>query len=145
MVSFEDGISARRLAQILGGSYKTAWFLEHRIRAAMSAHRESPSFPTAYVASTDGAWGARGREVEPGEGGVAAPSGWRLLRKLIAGSHANLSGKYLSAYWGELRWRDANRGNPSVFRDTVAALLRHPSLTYEQLVTNSAGVGRGVA
>ena len=31
----DAGLPASRLQQILGGSYKSAWFLEHRIRAAM--------------------------------------------------------------------------------------------------------------
>ena len=35
MLTRDDGVSAHRLMQLLGVSYKTAWFAEHRIRAAL--------------------------------------------------------------------------------------------------------------
>lgn len=35
MAGSRDGVSANRLKEMLGVSYKTAWFLSHRIRAAM--------------------------------------------------------------------------------------------------------------
>jgi transposase-like protein len=35
MLTRENGTSAHRLMQLLGVSYKTAWFAEHRIRAAL--------------------------------------------------------------------------------------------------------------
>jgi hypothetical protein len=35
MLTRDDGVSAHRLMQVLGVSYKTAWFVEHRIRAAL--------------------------------------------------------------------------------------------------------------
>jgi hypothetical protein len=35
MMNAPDGLPAMQLQQILGGSYKTAWFLEHRIRTAL--------------------------------------------------------------------------------------------------------------
>ena len=36
LCSSENAISARRLARLLGVSYKTAWHMIHRIRAVMS-------------------------------------------------------------------------------------------------------------
>ena len=42
MLASERGMPATQLTAILGGSYKSAWFLEHRIRAAM-AHRSAES------------------------------------------------------------------------------------------------------
>jgi len=39
MMSAPDGLSAYELRRVLGGSYKTAWFLEHRIRAALPESR----------------------------------------------------------------------------------------------------------
>ena len=143
MISSEEGISARRLAQILGGSYKTSWFLEHRIRAAMAATRQEPELSAHYAAPAGVLPERDGGGAEAEQGGHAAPSGWRFLRKLIAGAHGNLGAKYLPAYWGEAHWRDANRANPSAFRDTVTALLGHPMLTYGQLVTNGAGGAQG--
>lgn len=43
MVGSTNGVSANRLKELLGVSYKTAWFLSHRIRAAM---KEEPGRPT---------------------------------------------------------------------------------------------------
>src|SRR5262249_57533616 len=38
-LSTDGGIPANELTKILGGSYKTAWFVEHRIRAAFCTTR----------------------------------------------------------------------------------------------------------
>jgi len=35
MLESDDGVPANQLMQLVGGSYKTAWFAEHRIRAAL--------------------------------------------------------------------------------------------------------------
>ena len=43
MLSTAEGISASELRQILGGSYKSAWFLEHRIRSAMGSQGVLPA------------------------------------------------------------------------------------------------------
>jgi transposase-like protein len=42
MVESKKGISAKQLQRTLGGSYKTAWYLAHRIRDAMRSVEESP-------------------------------------------------------------------------------------------------------
>jgi transposase-like protein len=132
----DEGVSALRLSQVIGGSYKTAWFREHRIRAAMTPAGEEVSAPLAYVAATGAAAAASSRAV----GGRldAAPPGWPLLRSVIAGSHVSPGFKYLSAYWGEARWRDAHRENPTAFRDTVLALLQHPWLSFGELTGTGA-------
>src|SRR4029078_8674747 len=36
VVPSERGYPAPQLQELIGGSYKTAWFVEHRIRAAMA-------------------------------------------------------------------------------------------------------------
>jgi transposase-like protein len=73
-VESEDGFPAHRLSPEIGVSYKTAWSLEHRIRAAMSAeiegtartdlpaparsyHQVSPRYLEAYTAEQ--AWRER--------------------------------------------------------------------------------------
>ena len=126
MLSTAEGISAVELRRILGGSYKSVWFLEHRIRAAMVSGGVLAESPVAYAAPV----AARPvRDVRP----VEDPPGWPLLRSVIAGAHGNVRGKYLAAYWNEARWRDEQRTNPDAFRDTVLALLDHPWLPYDVL------------
>jgi len=107
MTETPHGISANRLRQILGGSYKTFWFTTHRIRVAIRG-RGQPLL----------------REVV-GDFGT---------RRRVAGPHHHLSEKYLAAYVEERRWLEANQDNPHVFRDTILALVRGEGLSYDQLV-----------
>ena len=58
LVESEDGFPAHRLSATIGVSYKTAWSLEHRIRAAMGADNEG--------SATERHAGA-GAELSPGE------------------------------------------------------------------------------
>jgi hypothetical protein len=67
--------------------------------------------------------------------GVEVPASWLLLKRIVAGQYHRLSPKYLTAYWNEIRWRDAHHRNPHAFRDTVIALLGHPPVSYELLVS----------
>ena len=107
MTETAHGISANRLRQILGGSYKTFWFTTHRIRVAM-----------------------RGG----GQPILRDVVGDLASRRLVAGPHHHLSEKYLAAYVEERRWLEANHDNPHVFRDTILALVRGEGLSYDQLV-----------
>jgi transposase-like protein len=54
MIETEKGISASQLKRVIGVSYKTAWYLCHRIRAAMKD--ESVESLKGYV-EVDEAWG----------------------------------------------------------------------------------------
>jgi transposase-like protein len=135
----EEGVSAARLRQILGGSYKSAWFLEHRIRSAL-AIQSAPIGPVGYLTSTTpDAQGGRQLSDVADDGRrlsrVTEPPTWPLLRSLIAGGHRHVGLKYLGAYWNEVRWREAQRGNANAFRETVIALLRHPWLPYAELTS----------
>ena len=129
MLSSERGISALRLRSILGCSYKSAWFLEHRIRAAMALRAAALGPFVAYAGSGVGTGAA------PGTG----LPGWSLLRSLIAGEHRVVGARYLGAYWDEVRWRERQRRNPNAFRETVEALLAHPWLPYHQLTGRTGG------
>ena len=42
MIQSEDGLPANQLVELLGVTYKTAWFAEHRVRAALQGGRDSP-------------------------------------------------------------------------------------------------------
>jgi transposase-like protein len=140
MLGTERGISASRLQRILGGSYKTAWFLEHRIRSAMAPGTSHPRPPVAYssarAVSPRTVAGRSGLDEE--DAGI--PAGWPLLRSLIAGAHVHVGSRYLTAYWNEVRWRDAQRVNPNAFRETVAALLEHPWLPFKELTGPEAAL-----
>jgi transposase-like protein len=66
LLESEGGLPANQLVDLLGGSYKTAWFVEHRIRAAFvqagehvpeariapSYHRPAQKYRPAYLAET---------------------------------------------------------------------------------------------
>lgn len=51
MCESPNGVSANQLRKLLDVSYKTAWYLSHRIRAAMKSEA-SPGVPRAVLART---------------------------------------------------------------------------------------------
>ena len=136
MLSTAEGhLGASSSRRILGGSYKSAWFLEHRIRSAMASQGVLPAVPVAYAARVAGRIGRPCRLEQS-----LAPPG--RLRRLAAASVAHrrrsrsVGLKYLAAYWDEARWRDAHRDNPNAFRETVLALLDSPWLPYDVLTAS---------
>jgi len=131
MLDSERGTSALQLSELLGGSYKSAWFLEHRIRSAMARTAQFGDL-VAYAGAVPPHGEPAGRPIAR-DGGQQALRSWPILKSLIAGAHRNVGVKYLSAYWNEVHWRDSNRTNPNAFRDTVLALLEHPWLPYDEL------------
>ena len=130
MLDSPEGVSAGEMCRQIGGSYKTAWFAAHRIRVAMRSHGGG-----LHAGASPGRRGVLAGGSERGPAAVI-----RLERPLApvrgidAGPHHHLSAKHLLAYLDERRWRAANRGNPHVFRDTVAALLGGESVSYGRLV-----------
>jgi len=124
MLRSPNGLSANELRRSLGGSYKTAWFAAHRIRAAMRGH--GAELLQNLV------------EAELREPGIdlhrANVRVLARMRRVVGGPHHQLSVKYLPAYIDERRWRSANRGNPHAFRDTIQALLEGEGISYERLV-----------
>ena len=118
-----EGLSANELRRAIGGSYKTAWFAAHRIRAAMRGR--GAELLRSLVEAELGAGG----EIERARHTVLV-----RMRKRVAGPHHQLSIKYLPAYIDERRWRTAHHGNPHVFRDTIKALLESEGISYERLV-----------
>jgi transposase-like protein len=117
MLAAPEGVSANELRRVLGGSYKTAWFAAHRIRAAMRGRR------------TDVLRSLVESELRQGD-----PVAVARMRRLLGGPRQQLSGKYLPAYLAERRWRLAHRGNPYAFHDTIRALLQGEGISYDQLV-----------
>jgi transposase-like protein len=135
MLSVERGLPATQLQKILGGSYKTAWFLEHRIRAAM-APPVTPGAPVGFAGP--GRRRATGSPTARATDAVAPPASLAVLQRVLAGPYRKLSTKHLAAYWDELRWRAGHDASPAGFRETVLALLQGDPLTYAALTAPEA-------
>jgi transposase-like protein len=63
-------------------------------------------------------------------------SAWSLFDRAVIGSYHKLSSKHLPAYLKEFEFRFNNRENPYLFRDTLIALLKGDTLTYDSLVAD---------
>jgi transposase-like protein len=131
MLSSSNGLSANELRRVIGGSYKTAWFAAHRIRAAMAGHGAEVlrDLLEAELRAVGAAQPPARAEVDRASGNVVL-----RVRRLVGGPQHQLSPKYMHAYLDERRWRLTHHGNPHVFRDTIEALLNGQGLSYDQLV-----------
>ncbi len=133
MLDSESGIPSNQLVQLLGGSYKTAWFAQHRVRAAIEdaagdeCCSDSPDDQARCAREA-----AAERLVDPigGETRVFDPS--------IVGPYHQMGVKYLHAYLAEMEWRSTCRKNPRAFRDTVVRLLQCDPLAYSELIARRA-------
>lgn len=211
MVESKKGISANQMKRMLDVSYKTAWYLCHRIRAAMYEAGAPKLSGTVEADETYVGGKVRGKgkgyvgnkaivvgvvqrkgeirlRVVPGndkvtlQGFVKAhttpeteniytdehpsykgigdadtrhetvnhkaeewvrgdvhtntvESVWSLLKRSIMGSYHQLSVKHLDAYLDELEWRQNNRANRFLFRDTLTKLIKSGNLSYEELTS----------
>lgn len=61
MSASKKGVSSKQLERMLGVSYKTAWFMSHRIREAMNIAPKSPLGLTAPVEVDETFWGNKGK------------------------------------------------------------------------------------
>jgi transposase-like protein len=76
MVEARKGVSSNQLKRMLGVSYKTAWYLSHRIRAAMTLANPEP---LSGVVEVDETWvGGRRRGVGKGN--------WRQDKTIVIGA-----------------------------------------------------------
>ena len=139
MLEAERGFPANRLREAIGGSYKTAWFVGHRIRAAMSRSLLDPGTPLALAHDL----GERAGDAAPTASVSAglALERWVLVRRLVAGAYHRPSLEHLSAYWNESRWRAAHLDDAHVFRETARALLAAEPLPYRELVDHTRPLG----
>lgn len=62
MSASKKGVSAKQLERMLGVSYKTAWFMSHRIREAMNIAPKAPLGLTAPVEVDETYWGNKGKQ-----------------------------------------------------------------------------------
>jgi transposase-like protein len=120
MIDSRDGIPANQLVKVLGGSYKTAWFAEHRVREAIRV--------------------ARGGEEEPHSRPMMGPlpPDTRLYGRR-AGPYRQMGAKHLPRYLSEARWRAGASSKPDAFRQTVLALLHADPLSYGELTGTAPG------
>jgi len=114
-----NGMSANQLRRTLKVSYKTAWYLSHRIRAAVA----------------EAAVPAPGRAGGPEWRGRAdlAESAFSMFKRSMVDSFHQINAKHLDAYLNEFAWRVNNRTNPHLLRDTLLKLLAAPTLRYREL------------
>jgi transposase-like protein len=108
MIDYVDGVPANQLAPLLGVTYKTAWFVEHRVRFALDGGKPN------------------------GHGPPHARD--RLFDRSLTGCYRQLSLKHLRAYAAEREWRQRTRENPNAFRDTTLALIHSEPLSYAELI-----------
>jgi transposase-like protein len=62
MSASKKGISSKQLERMLGVSYKTAWFMSHRIREAMNIAPKEPLGLKAPVEADETFWGNKGKQ-----------------------------------------------------------------------------------
>jgi len=59
---------------------------------------------------------------------------WSLFNRALVGSYHQIQRKHLNAYLNEMEWRQNNRENRHLFRDTLRALLSAEAMPYSELV-----------
>lgn len=156
MAEAKKGVSANQLKRTLAVSYKTAWYLCHRIRAAM---KDANTIPLDGIVEVDETFVGgkrsgvgRGRKVrkmvvigaaDRDDGTIHVRADvhtntiegvWSLFKRGLVGSYHQLSTKHLPAYLDETAFRYNNRKNPYLFRDTVLRLLDAKVLSFRKLV-----------
>ena len=129
MVESQKGVSANQIKRELGVTYKTAWFLCHRVRAAVGASGESVPKPSGVVQMSAGRSSVIAEAMGSGETRDIRAS----LMPNVADAYHALSPKHLDAYLDELEWRFNNRRNPYLFRDTLKQLVAAEKLEYKEL------------
>jgi hypothetical protein len=130
MLESEHGVPSNQLVQLLGGSYKTAWFA-HRVRAALK--QTARRLPDCSDGPSDGSREPLAAVVGDG----SAEQSVRVFDRPIVGPFHQMGLRYLSAYQAEQEWRARCRRRPDAFRDTVLCLLECNPLEYEALISRA--------
>lgn len=133
----KEGVSASQLERMLDVSYKTAWYLCHRIRAAMkneasAALREladpvEMGAPDAVITESEA-------RVQANAGSSTVEPEWSIFVRSIGSSYHHLSAKHLPAYLDETAFRYKNRHNAYLLRDTLLRLIGSEPMPYSDLI-----------
>lgn len=59
---------------------------------------------------------------------------WSLFNRALVGSYHQVQRKHLNKYLNEMEWRQNNRENKTIFRETLRALVAADPLTYSDLI-----------
>ena len=145
MAESEEGISANQLKQVLGVSYKTAWYLSHRIRSSMK--NEAPEDLHAALEDDrmvpddrihpDTLGHLLAAQVAESEGAAHPDMVWTALQRSLSASYYHLSAKHLPAYVDEVAYRYKNRDNAFLLRDMLLRLIGAESISYTELVAGT--------
>jgi hypothetical protein len=137
----KKGISSNQLKRMLGVSYKTAWFLTHRIRGAMGQIEHAPFSGTVEVDETSHSGKDRHPTTEKDQYGKtkkgprregsnksivlgAVERGGQVRLRLVP----NRRGEQLHGFVAD------NVDDESIFRETLRVLVTANPLTYETLI-----------
>ncbi|MFO0702167.1 MAG: IS1595 family transposase [Nitrospira sp.] len=66
---------------------------------------------------------------------------WSLFNRALIGSYHQVQRKHLDKYLNEMEWRQNNRENKHLFRDTLKALLSAEAMTYSDLTASTPPIG----
>lgn len=154
------GVSANQLKRMLGVSYKTAWYLCHRIRAAMALAKEPKLDGTVELDETYVGDDYSSHPVAMRKAGMRAKhriinhsskvyvvgdvhtntveSAFSLLKRGIMGTWHKVSAKHLAAYLNEMAFRFNHRRNPRLFQLTLLRLLQTEALPFARLIEEAA-------
>ncbi len=145
MTESDEGISANHLKQVLGVSYKTAWYLSHRIRSSMK--NEAPEDLHAALEDDrmvpddrihpDTLGHLLAAQVAESEEAAHPDMVWTALQRSLSGSYYHLSAKHFPAYVDEVAYRHKNRDNAYLLRDMLLRLIGAESISYTELVARN--------
>ena len=139
LVEARKGFSANQMKRTIGVSYKTAWYLCHRIRAAMKeAGRPmldgTVEMDETYVGGKHKTIRHRDKVYVDGDIHTnTVESAFSLLKRGIMGTWHKISAKHLQAYLDEMSFRFDRRKNHDLFLDTLRHMITAPVLTFEKL------------
>jgi hypothetical protein len=129
----EQGISINQLKRIIGVSYKTAWYLRHRIRASLTKVDIHLTRGMGEVNEMllgdemkDGGprWRANKTSLEAADSTKITQSSRDIKCWL------QVQAGHLDTHLEELRYRFNNRENPYMLRDALCKLMAVDSLEY---------------